>query len=184
MKPLHFRLAAAGLWCALLAIALFTAPPGSPDTGKLIERLVTGNLEGVNLSLFALFNLMGIWPAAMAAWLRFDARWWKWLFLVASFGLGAFALLPYFVLRPWLEPRREPTSFIGRFFSSRWVLRAIVLAAGCFGALFFLGGLPEFATLFRTQQFPYVMSFDFLAFCGAAVLLGLERQTLSGDARG
>ena len=42
---------------------------------------------------------------------------------------------------------------------SRWTV--------CFGALFFLGGLTEFAHVFRTQQFPYVMTFDFLAFCGA-----------------
>ncbi|MDP1827254.1 MAG: hypothetical protein Q8L48_28530 [Archangium sp.] len=176
MKPLHFRLASGALWCALLGVAIFTAPPGSPDTGKLITHLATGQLEGVNLSLFALFNLMGVWPVAMAVALRFDGPWWKWVFLVVSFGLGAFALLPYFMLRPWLEPRREPTSFVGRFLSSRWVLRALVLAAVCFGALFVFGGLNEFGTLFRTQQFAYVMSFDFFAFCGAALLLGLERS--------
>jgi hypothetical protein len=176
MKPLHFRLAAAALWGALLGVAVFTAPPGAPDTGRLIARLATGHLEGVNLSLFALFNLMGVWPVAMAVALRFDTRWWKWVFLAVSFGLGAFALLPYFMLRPWLAPRREPTSFVGRLLSSRWVLRALALAAVGFGALFFLGGLSEFATLFRGQQFAYVMSFDFFACCGAALLLGLERS--------
>ena len=179
MKPLHFRLAAAALWTALLAITLFTAPPAAPDTGELISRLASGQLEGVNLSLFALFNLMGLWPAAMAVALRFDAPWWRWLFVLVSFGLGAFALLPYFVVRPWLEPRREPSSFIGRLLSSRWVLRALALAALCFGALFLLGGRADFATLARTQQFPYVMSLDFFAFCGAAVLLVLERRALS-----
>ena len=175
MKPWHFRLAAAGLWCSLVGIALFTAPPGSPETGALIERLVTAKLEGVSLSLFALFNLMGVWPLAMAVALRTDPRWWKWPFLVLSFFLGAFALLPYFVLRPWLELRREPTSFAGRLLSSRWVLRALVLAALCFGALFLFGGLGEFATLFDTQQFPRVMSLDFVAFCIAGLLLVTER---------
>ncbi len=176
MKPWHFRGAAAALWCSLLGIALFTAPPGSPQTGELIEHLVTAKLDGVNLSLFALFNLMGVWPLAMTVALRTDARWWKWPFLVLSFFLGAFVLLPYFMLRPWLEPRREPESFVGRLLSSRWVLRAIALAAVCFGALFFLGGVEEFGRLFHTQQFPYVMSFDFLAFCGAGLLLAAERR--------
>ena len=176
MKPLHFRLAAAGVWGALLCVAFFAAPPAAPDTGPLIARLATADLEGVNLSLFALWNLMGVWPAAMTVALRFDQRWWKWLFIALSFGLGAFALLPYLVVRPWLEPRREPTSFIGRLLSSRWVLRALALAAVCFGALFFLGGIVEFGALFRTQQFPWVMSFDFCAFCGAGFLLGLERH--------
>ena len=178
MKPLHFRFAAAALWGALLCMAFLTAPPAAPDTGKLIARLATADLERVNLSLFALWNLMGVWPAAMAVALRFDPRWWKWLFIALSFGLGAFALLPYLVVRPWLEPRPEPTSFIGRLLSSRWVLRALVVAAVCFAALFFLGGMGEFGALFRTQQFPYVMSFDFFAFCGAGLLLGLERRVV------
>lgn len=176
MKPVHFRLAAGVMWCALLGITLFTAPPGAPGTGELIKRLATAELEGINLSLFALFNLMGVWPVAMAVALRWDDRWWKWPFLLLSFAVGAFALLPYLVLRPWLLPRREPESFVGRLLSSRWVLRALVLATVVFGALFFLGGLTEFAQLFRTQQFPYVMSFDFFAFTGAALLLWVERK--------
>jgi hypothetical protein len=176
MKPLHFRIAAAALWGALVGITLVTAPPAAPDTGKLIARLATADLEGVNLSLFALWNLMGVWPAAMAVALRFDARWWKWVFITVSFALGAFALLPYLVLRPWLQPRTEPASFIGRLLSSPWVVRALVLAAVCFGALFFLGGLEQFGALVRTQQFPWVMSCDFFAFCGAAGLLALERR--------
>lgn len=175
MKPVHFRIAAALLWCALLGAA-FTAPPASPDSSLLIIKLATADLAGVNLSLFALFNLMGVWPMVMAVALRFDTAWWKWIFLVASLVVGAFALLPYFVVRPWLELRREPTSFAGRMLSSRWVLRALTLAALCFGALFFFGGLGDFAQLFRTQQFPYVMSLDFLAFCLAALLLFAERQ--------
>lgn len=179
MKPLRFRLAAGLMWCALLGVTLFTAPPGAPDTGELIKRLATAELEGVNLSLFALFNLMGVWPVAMAVALRWDEPWWKWPFLLLSFALGAFVLLPYLVLRPWLAPRREPESFVGRLLSSRWVLRALGLATVVFGALFFVGGLSEFAQLFRTQLFPYVMSFDFFAFTGAALLLGLERLAVA-----
>lgn len=177
MSPLHFRLAAAALWCALVGVT-FTAPPASPQTGQLITQLATGQLEGINLSLFALFNLMGVWPFALAVALRFDRPWWKWFFLLGSFALGAFVLLPYFVLRPWLLPRVEPSSFLGRLLSSRWVLRALGLAAVGFSALFFLGGLGEFAQLFRTQQFAYVMSFDFFACCGAALLLATERWVL------
>lgn len=175
MKPLHFRIAAALLWCGLVGAA-FTAPPAPADAGQLIVKLATADLAGVNLSLFALFNLMGVWPMAMAVALRFDTPWWKWIFLVASLAVGAFALLPYFVFRPWLELRREPTSFAGRVLSSRWVLRALALAAVGFSGLFLFGGLGEFAQLFRSQQFPYVMSLDFVAFCLAAVLLFAERQ--------
>lgn len=175
MRALHFRLAALVLWGSLVGVALFAAPPAAPDTGQLISHLATGQLEGVNLSLFGLFNLMGVWPVVMAVALRFDKPWWKWLFLGGSFALGAFVLLPYFVLRPWLWPRVEPSNFIGRLLSSRWLLRALGLAIICFGGLFFAGGLGEFARLFRIQQLPFLMSFDFFAFCGAALLLATER---------
>ncbi len=175
MRPIHFRVAAALLWCGLVGAAL-TAPPASPDTSRLIIKLATADLSGVNLSLFALFNLMGVAPLAMAVALRFDTPWWKWLFLGASLVVGAFALLPYFVLRPWLELRREPTSFAGRLLSSRWVCRALGLAAIGFGGLFCFGGVGEFSELFRTQQFPYVMTLDFFALCLAGVLLFAERS--------
>ena len=174
----RFRIAAAIIWCVLVALTLFTAPPSAPDTAELIGKLVSGKLEGVNLSLFALFNLMGVWPLAMMVALRGDAPWWKWPFLLASFVLGAFVLLPYFTLRPWLAPRASDAegSFITRVLSSVWMVRAIGVAGVCFGALFFFGGLGDFAHLFRTQQFPYVMTLDFFAFTGAAILLGVEHS--------
>lgn len=180
MRPLHFRLASGLLWGALVLASAFAAPPAAADASQLIVKLATAELAGVNLSLFALFNVMGLWPLAMAVALRFDTPWWKWLFLAASLVVGAFALLPYFVLRPWLELRREPTSFAGRLLSSRWVWRALVLAAIGLGGLFLLGGLGEFAQLFRTQQFPFVMTLDFCALCLAAVLLFAERVSGAG----
>ncbi len=176
MMPAHFRLASLGLWLGLLAVAIFTAPPAAPDTAALIAHLMSGQLEGVNVSLFALFNLMGVWPFAMAIALRFDAPWWKWSFLAGSFVLGAFVLLPYFMLRPWLVPPVEPQSFLGRVLASRWLLRALAVAGVAGVAVFLLGDLRGFTGLWRTQQFPYVMSFDFLAMTLAAGLLVLERR--------
>ena len=176
MKPLHFKLASAVLWLSLMAIAFFTSPPAAPDTGALIQHLLTGKLDGVNVSLFALFNLMGVWPAAMAVALRFDRPWWKWPFIAGSFALGAFALLPYFVLRRWGAERRPPESFIARLLSSHWLWRALAVAGVSFGALFIFGDLQRFKALWKTQQFPYVMSFDFAAMTLAAGLLGLEQR--------
>lgn len=173
----RFRVASGGLWLALLGIAFFTAPPAAPDTGAQITQMLTGQLAGLNVSLFALFNLMGVWPLAMAIALRTDRPWWKWPFIAGSFALGAFVLLPYFVLRPWGDPRVEPTSIPGRFLASRWLLLALAIGGLAFGALFFVGDLQGFAVLWKTQQFPYVMSFDFVAMSLAAGLLGLERLT-------
>lgn len=176
MRPQHFKLAAGILWLALLSVAFFTAPPSAPDTADVIVKMATGKLDGVNLSLFGLFNLMGTWPFAVMVALRFDRPWWKWPFLLGSFVLGAFVLLPYLVLRPWLLPHVEPRDLLGRVLGNRWVRYAVVLAFVVFGGFFLLGDLKGFGVLFRTQQFPYVMTFDFFACCGVGVLLGLERR--------
>lgn len=176
MRPHHFKLAAAALWLALVGVAFFTSPPAAPDTTALIVKMATGQLEGVNLSLFGLFNLMGVWPFAMIVALRFDRPWWKWPFLLASFVGGAFALLPYLAARSWLLPQVEPRDLLGRILANRWVSRALVLGGVVFGGFFLFGDLQGFGALFRAQQFPYVMTFDFFAFCGAGVLLGLERR--------
>lgn len=101
MRPQHFKLAAAALWLALVGVSFFTSPPAAPGTTELIVKLATGQLEGVNLSLFGLFNLMGVWPFVILVALRFDRPWWKWPFLLASFVAGAFALLPCLVRRPF-----------------------------------------------------------------------------------
>lgn len=176
MTERNFKLASAALWLALLSVAVFASPPSSPDTMNQIVRMATGQLEGLNLSLFGLFNLMGVWPVAMAVALRFDRPWWKWLFIAGSFGLGAFVLLPYLVIRPWLLPKVEKRTWLNSLLANRWIFRAVLVAGASFLGLFLFGGMSDFAVLFRTQQFPFVMTFDCLAFCGAALLLALERR--------
>lgn len=173
---LAFRAVAAALWVALVVIAVFTSPPSSPETGTQVVKMMTGDLEGVNRSLFGLFNLMGVWPLVMLVALRGDRGWVKWPFLVGSFGLGAFVLLPYLVLRPWLAPRVEARTRVERVLASRWLHGVLLLAFVGFLGLWLFGDPDGFRELFRTQQFPYVMTFDCFAFCGVALLLGLERR--------
>ncbi len=176
MKPLHYRLAALSLWLALLGVSFSTAPPASPDTSAVVVKMLTGRLDGVNLSLFALFNLMGVWPMAMAVALRFDARWWKWPFIAGSFALGAFVLLPYFVLRPWQASREAPGSWVTRFLGHRLLHAALALAAVGLVGLFVLGDLAGFARLWSSEQFPYVMSLDCVAMTLARGLLALDAR--------
>ena len=176
MPALPLRLASLALWLALLAAAFLTSPPAAPDTGDQVVRMLTGQLQGLNLSLFALFNLMGVWPAAMAVWLRFDASPFKWPFIAGAFALGAFALLPWLVLRPWGAPAVPPRSWAGRLLGRRGLHLGLAAAGGALGVLFLAGDLAGFAALWRTQQFPYVMSLDFGAMAVAAGLLALERR--------
>jgi hypothetical protein len=178
------RVASAVVWVALLGVAFVAAPPASPDTTDVIVKMMTGRLDGVNLPLFALFNLMGVFPMAFLALLAFDStaqRVPKWPFVLGSFALGAFVLLPYLVLRHWGLPKREATSWWLKALGSRWFAVLLVVAALALVALFVTGDLGGFVTLFRTQQFPFVMSFDFVACCLAGALLAREEAMRQGQ---
>jgi hypothetical protein len=166
------RLVAATLWAALLGVTLFASPPPAPDTNAQVLRLLTGHVD--DRCLFALFYLMGVWPMAMAVALRGDSAW-KWPFLVGSLAAGSFALLPWLVLRPWGEPP-SPRSRADRALGSRGFRVFLGVAAVVLVAVFFSGDLVAFAQRWRTEQFPFVMSLDFVAMALAWGLLALERR--------
>ncbi len=95
------------IWIAFSTYAFVFAPPDSPETITLITNLSTGKIAGINPLIVALFNIMGIWPLIYSCVLFADGRGQKipaWLFATLSFGVGAFALVPYLALR---EPNPE-----------------------------------------------------------------------------
>ncbi|HEY9608224.1 MAG TPA: DUF2834 domain-containing protein, partial [Allocoleopsis sp.] len=90
------------LWLSIVIYAFFLAPPNQPDTFELIKNLSTGNWGGINPLIISLFNIMGIWPMIYGCLMFIDGRDQKipaWPFAAGSFGVGAFALLPYLALR-------------------------------------------------------------------------------------
>lgn len=97
------------LWIGLASYAFILAPPDQPDTSTLIKNLVIGKFEGINPIIVSLFYIMGVWPMIYSCLLFIDGKQQKipaWPFAAASFGVGAFAVLPYLALR---EPNREFT---------------------------------------------------------------------------
>jgi hypothetical protein len=157
------------LWVGVVAYAFLLAPPNQPDTVELIKNLSTGNWDGINPLVIALFNIMGIWPFIYACLLLIDGRQQKipaWLFAAASFGVGAFALLPYLALR---QPNQEFTGSKGIFLKlldSRWF--GIALTLGTLGLLSFglvNGDWGDFIGQWQTSRFIHVMSLDFCLLC-------------------
>ena len=153
------------LWIGFVLYAFLFAPPDRPDTLSLIQALSTGNVQGINPSIVALFNIMGILPLLYACVLYLDGRGQKlpaWLFSAASFGVGIFALLPYMALR---QPN---PNFVGeknlwlKITDSRWLGGAIAL-----GAIALLtygisqGDWQDFVQQWQTSRFIHVMSLDF-----------------------
>jgi hypothetical protein len=163
------RLLFGALWLGLIGYAFFLAPPNQPDTFSLIQQLSTGQWQGINPLVIALFNLMGVWPMIYSCLLLLDGRGQKlpaWPFAVTSFGVGAFALLPYLALR-----RPNPT-FVGekngllKLLDSRWT--GAILLLGTIALLAYglgLGDWPNFLQQWRTDRFIHVMSLDFCLLC-------------------
>nr|WP_228041077.1 hypothetical protein [Nodosilinea sp. LEGE 07088] len=120
-----------GLGLGFVLYAFILAPPEQPGTYDLIFRLSTGDWQSINPAVIALFNAMGLWPLVYAAIALVDGhgqRWWAWPFVVASFAVGALALLPYLALRQPNPDFSGTPSTLLRLLESRWL--GAVLAAG------------------------------------------------------
>ncbi|MEI6426770.1 MAG: DUF2834 domain-containing protein [Pseudanabaena sp. ELA607] len=96
------RLALFLLWLGFGIYAFGFAPADQPNTPELIKRLVVGQWQGIDGYVVCLFNLMGVLPAIYAAVLCTEGKRQRvptGLFVGLSFFVGAFAMLPYLVLR-------------------------------------------------------------------------------------
>ncbi|MFB2935914.1 DUF2834 domain-containing protein [Aerosakkonemataceae cyanobacterium BLCC-F154] len=157
------------IWVTVIGYAFLLAPPQQPDTFELIKNLSTGQVAGINPLIVALFNIMGVWPMIYSCVLFFDGRGQNvkaWPFAAASFGVGAFSLLPYLALR---EANPE---FVGsknrllKVLDSRWtaiVLTLITVGLVAFGLI--AGDWQNFIQQWQTSRFIHVMSLDFCLLC-------------------
>jgi len=157
------------IWIAFSTYAFVFAPPDSPETITLITNLSTGKIADINPLIVALFNIMGVWPLIYSCVLFADGRGQKipaWLFATLSFGVGAFALLPYLALR---QPNPE---FLGnkniflKILDSRFTGIFLTLAAAglvAFGLT--KGDWSDFIGQWQTSRFIHVMSLDFCLLC-------------------
>ncbi len=157
------------IWLAFGTYAFLLAPPDQPDTNLLIQNLIGGRLEGINPVIIALFNIMGILPMIFACVLFSDGRGQKvpaWIFATLSFGIGAFGLLPYFVLRSSNPTFIGKKSWLIRFFDSRWLGVLLAIASVILvGYAFREGNWSDFGVQFQTNRFINVMSLDFCELC-------------------
>lgn len=157
------------LWLGFVSYAFLLAPPDRPDTFELIKNLSTGQVAGINPLIVALFNLMGIWPMIYSSLMFADGRGQKvraYPFALASFGVGAFALLPYLILRQPNPVFTGQKTLLLKIFDSRWL--GIGLALGTVGLLGYgltQGNWSDFVQQWQTSRFIHVMSWDFCLLC-------------------
>lgn len=156
------------LWLGFVIYDFFLAPPEQPGTFDLIKNLSTGQWQGVNPLVIALFNLMGIWPLIYSAVVFIDGRGQKipaWPFATVSFGVGIFALLPYLILR---KPNNQ---FVGKknillkLLDSRVTGIVLTVATVILVAYGLRGDWGSFVQEWQTNRFINVMSLDFSLLC-------------------
>jgi hypothetical protein len=157
------------LWLGLIVYAFGFAPADRPDTLELIKKLSFGDWEGINNTIIALFNLMGILPAIYACLLAFDGNEQKipaWPFVATSFAVGAFAILPYLALRQSAPVWTGRKNWLNKVLDSRWTGIILTLIAVILLVLgIFYGNWQDFFQQWQTSKFINVMSLDFCCLC-------------------
>ncbi|MDY7023302.1 MAG: DUF2834 domain-containing protein [Cyanobacteriota bacterium] len=157
------------LWIGFGVYAFTLAPPDQPDTLDLIKDLSTGNWQGINPLIVALFNIMGIWPLIYSSILFVDGQGQKipaWPFAFASFAVGAFAILPYLAFRQPNPNFSGSVSFFLKILSSR--ITGILLTVGTLTLIGYGlngGNWSNFVQQWQTSRFIHVMSLDFCCLC-------------------
>lgn len=169
------KLVLAFLWLGFLTYAAIFAPPNQPDTLNLIQQLVSGQIAGVNPAIVALFNILGVYPVIYSCLLLVDGRgqrWPAWIFAIGSFVAGAFALLPYLVLRQPGQPFQGQKNWLLRVLDSRLVGMSTAIMAYILVAYGLTqGNWADFAQQWQTSRFIHVMSLDFVCLSGVFPIL-------------
>ncbi|MGJ3247091.1 MAG: DUF2834 domain-containing protein [Elainellaceae cyanobacterium] len=169
LRTYHKRLLAGVIWIGFIGYAFLLAPPDQPNTWPLIQQLSTGDWDDINPLIVSLFNLMGVWPLIYCCVLVADGQGQRvpaWIFLLGSFAVGAFALLPYLALRQPNPTFAGPKNLWLKLLDSR--ITGLAIATGASGFLAYgliAGDWGAFIQQWQTSRFIHVMSLDFCLLC-------------------
>lgn len=190
------------LWLIFIVYALFMAPGNSPGNDPVFKGLLT--LQSKEAWLLTVFSWLGIFPAVYACLLlrnsvKAGGREGKrsvpaWPFVLFSFGLGAFALLPYYAW-VWTFPVRTGSAYqvnnhlpmpsadssktgVARVAASKLTHLVLLLLTLGLAVYAITQGNPEhYAEAFNQSSFVHIMTIDL------GVLTLLSTLAIFQDAR-
>ena len=157
------------LWLALTAYAIASSfTKTQAGDFELIRKMVLGEFSGINPIIIAIFYIMGIFPVVYAAFILFDSKQKisPYPFAAVSFGVGAFALLPYLALRETDKTWDKSKNWLLKLLDSRFIAISSTIAI----ITLIVWGLTQgnwsdFVAQWQTSQFIHVMSIDFTFLC-------------------
>lgn len=166
------------IWLGFILYSVFLAPEGN---GPYLSELLTMNHP--DPSLLAMFSLLGVFPAVFAILLLRDDSGSvpAWPFVVGSFLLGAFSLLPYFILNKNKERSNRTPNKVSRFLQLRGL--SIVLIGLAFGLMVYgllAGDATIYQKAFLESNFVHVMTIDFLVLTGLSIVALRDRDGVAG----
>ncbi|WP_226654241.1 hypothetical protein [Pseudalkalibacillus hwajinpoensis] len=166
------------IWLGFILYAVFVAPEGN---GSYLSDLFTMNHS--DAGLFAMFSLLGVFPAVFAILLLRDDSGSvpAWPFVLGSFALGAFSLLPYFFLNKKRSRSNRTPDKLRKFLDSKVLsLFLLVLALGLMVYGISAGDGMVYQKAFLESNFVHVMTIDFIVLTGLSILALRERDGTSG----
>ncbi|WP_342555537.1 hypothetical protein [Paenibacillus sp. FSL R7-0652] len=185
------------IWIAFTAYALFFAPGNSPANDPIFKELL--RMRSEEPWVLTVFSWLGIFPAVYACMLlrkpvktREGRHIPAWPFVLFSFGLGAFALLPYFALSSplgkgisadSLSSLKQSKSGISRVASHRLthlILLLLTLGAALYALL--LGNPERFEQTFNESSFVHIMTIDFVVLTLLSTIATFRDAKVNGRA--
>ena len=151
------------IWLLLIGYAVYIAP-GTGANNPIFPELFNGNIGDIDPLVFAVFNSLGIFPMVFLTILLLNdkQRWPAWPFALLSFGIGAFALLPYYAfgIRPSDKKLRTPRWLV-RFLRSRfWLIALIIMWVGNWLTLLQGFSFADYVDYFFASSLVSVMTVD------------------------
>ncbi len=126
-----------------------------------------------------MFSLLGVFPMAFAVLLLRNDRGSvpAWPFVLGSFALGAFSLLPYFIMNKKMKRSNRTPDKLARFFQSKGLVVILILITFFLMGYGLLAGDPTiYKIAFLQSNFVHVMTIDFVMLTLLSVIALRERN--------
>lgn len=147
----------------LTGYAIFIAPGTGGGDDAIFQSLIRGDFDQVDPLVTAIFSSLGVYPAIfMILLVRLDRhRMPAWPFALLSFGLGAFAVLPWFIVRGKVvrDHPRGP-DWLHRIFRSKILLSLLLALSAGLWITAFTGSISAYADAFMSSHLVSVMTVD------------------------